>query len=129
MDKIIQLKDASGNNVYPLAIASGGAKMDLLWTNPNSTASFDAQTLALDLSGYSLLVFVLRDFTGRIYYNADIAIKSSYPQWINAQFSDYHYERQVTITDSGITFSTGYRNMASFGGTVCVPVEIYGMKM
>lgn len=52
---IKQMKDFSGNNIYPIAYNQGGAKIDLLWTNPSPTTSFAAQTVSLDLSDYDLI--------------------------------------------------------------------------
>ena len=53
---IQQFKNANGDNVFPLAYAQGGCKMDLLWTNPNPTSAMAALTINIDLTEYDLLL-------------------------------------------------------------------------
>jgi hypothetical protein len=40
--------------------------------------------------------------------------------------SGIFYCRWVTVTNSGITFSTGYTHTASAGANATIPLEIYG---
>jgi len=56
MNKIVQLQNPNGDNIYPIGYAQGGTKMDLLWTNPNPTSAFNPQTVSLDLSEYDLIL-------------------------------------------------------------------------
>lgn len=62
MNIIKQLIDKQGNNIYPIAYAQGGVKIDLLWSNPSPTSAFAGQTIQLDYSDYDLLlVFLVSD--------------------------------------------------------------------
>ena len=133
---IKQLKDADGNNIYPIAYVNGGMKMDLLWTNPNPTVNFSTQTISLNLSSY--------DFVGIVFLNN----KSLYG--VEEEFSEikifkkgtgtfsvgvaYSTGRNQTgrevdgINNTGITFGSGF-----YGSTVSdeigIPYQIYGIKM
>lgn len=135
MNIIKQIIDENGNNIYPIGYAQGGMKMDLLWTNPSPTSAFSAQTVSLDLSGYS-------------YVYIECLMASSYTsQYINAHLfrvgGGLSYRmigggstimfRDATPTTSGVEFSVGYivntytSNVTD--NTRIIPLHIYGIKL
>lgn len=131
MNIIKQIKDASGNNIYPIAYAQGGMKMDLLWTNPSTTSSFSAQTVSLDLSDYDIYAI---DY---IYSNADKYsfglrfFKTDNSQNIlpiNGNGSTTCGRRYVQYGASGLQFFDASYN-SNTNNTYVVPTHIYGIKM
>ena len=111
----------------------------LLWTNPSPLSNFAAQTLALDLSnyegvlieslintastldGFRMPVFVPKD--GNEYYVEAGQLKVVPPA---SNLGATIYARFVTVTDSGVTFSTGYAGPSTTGASLCIPYRIYG---
>lgn len=135
---IKQLKDSDGNNIYPIAYAQGGVKMDLLWTNPNPTSSFTEQTISLDLSEYSALVISIKghkSVSGTQEYNT-VVIKNDWVFLTAFSGASYYPRiviREVSFNDSGVTFKEGY-NTSSFNSysrdnDSGIPQKIYGIKM
>ena len=59
MNIVQQLKDAEGNNIYPIGYSLGGVKMVLLWTKASPTSTFSSQTIPLDLSTYTGVIIYL----------------------------------------------------------------------
>lgn len=150
-NKIIQLKDSQGNNLYPvmtcnideIASGTGIEKRKLLWTNASPTSEFAAQTVSLTLSGYDAVE--IEYCYGSSYTNAvETGIyKKSYTQQYMTCHGDiktnnkgyYISQRLVTVTASGITFGKGtYKNISAAangaeGNVYCVPLKIYGIKV
>ena len=131
---IQQFKDASGNNIFPLAYAQGGMKIDLLWTNPSPTSAFAAQTVSLGLSEYEWLLINSRRSDGYDQYvtylipvNGLTQIMSCGQLNVNPTAS---MMRGVTATSIGCTFTTGYASGNSSSNTGwLIPYKIYGIKM
>ena len=130
---IQQFKNANGDNIFPLAYAQGGMKMDLLWTNPNPTSSFTAQTISLDLSEYELFIISSKayaDSSSLDEINFSIAIKNTDSLAIAFRTSSPELFRVVTANDNGITFSTGkYTGDTNTSDSYAIPQKIYGIKM
>lgn len=127
---IQQLKDAQGNNIYPIAYVNGGVKIDLLWTNPSPTQNFNAQTLSLDSTGYDMLMITAKNVPGGgVYYN-NLIYKGMTEQQFIASFSSDGVDRRgiTSVTDSSIVFNTGYVNATS-GAGYAIPYKIYGIKL
>ena len=129
---IKQLKDSNGNNIYPIAYAQGGVKMDLLWTNPNPTSSFGAQTISIDLSDYSLII--ISHYTNNaVGFDTAQVIQQIIPI-ADGQSSliagmNYYQRRKVSaISNTGVTFNSG-QYIAQENNGVCIPQKIYGIKM
>lgn len=91
-NKIIQLKDSQGNNLYPvmtcnideLASGTGIEKRKLLW-NATPTSSFASQTIpGLDASGYDAIEIITRantpDATPALYTPIGLN-PQGYPKW------------------------------------------------
>lgn len=97
----------------------------LLWTNPNPTNGFSAQTLTLDLSKYDLIFisYYTRAYSDRGFYHSIMISK-------NTKFYMYSFDldgnrkfRDVTATDTGINFGTPNSSEA------CMPYQIYGIRI
>lgn len=126
---IQQFKNVNGDNIFPLAYAQGGMKMDLLWTNPSPTSDFAAQTVPLDLSEYSMLIIVTE-------VTSLWAASYCFPKILNKAFALHFVTennsnsriRAVTFTSSGVEFGNGMNN-GSTNNAEQKPKYIYGIKM
>lgn len=105
----------------------GGITMSLIWTNPNPTATFAAQTVAVDLSGYDavLIAFlgsgdVSRQMTQLCFFGGNVLVGS-------IEASSGVRTRKATVSSSDIVFGGGYNDGSSANG-VCIPLYIYGIK-
>lgn len=116
---------ANGTIASPHAI-------DLLWQNPNPTASFSAQTVAVDLSGYTLVMVVIRqsDTTG---YEVSTIIPNVV--WASGRaltVANYRQLRAFQIVSTGVSFEDGQEGPPSGNVSVnnarAIPVCIYGIK-
>lgn len=111
---------------------------NLLWNNPSPTTAFSAQTLSLDLSKYEGVIIRCSWGTN---WNTDLqkpyqlfnyVPKDGVEHWIGTSLStsaaNNLFGRKVTVTDSGITFSTaGYpATLANANAGFTIPTEIYG---
>lgn len=116
------------------------AEKKLLWNNPSPTSAFAAQTLSLDLSKYDGVIIRVSCGTN---YNTDIqkpyqlfnyVPKDGTVHYLHSLLntsgtSNAYWARQVTVTDTGITFSiAGYpaSTLASNNASQMIPTEIYG---
>ena len=130
---IKQFKDTSGNNVYPIAYAQGGMKMDLLWTNPSPTSSFSGQTVSIDLSEYDFVYITgLQLNTNSVGYDSDLTrVGDKGILW--SFVSGYTSHRMYSVGTSGIAFENGSRQTAigtnADNNGHCIPTNIYGIKM
>jgi hypothetical protein len=114
---------------------SGG--VDLLWTNPTPTKTFDAQTVSIDLSGYESVIIVSKGWYATATYTPFKIIipKDNIAHLINGIQKDWTpgssltnfetYHRWATANDSGVIFSKGWAN-GTTGVNACIPLEIYG---
>ena len=133
MNIIKQLQDADGNNIYPIGYAQGGMKMDLLWTNPNPTSNYGANTVSVDLSeygavlvtfNYSALASLLCPVDGNKYMVTigNVSTTSSSPS--------VPRRRGFTPSTSGIAFETSYiSGTTTEAQGACIPYQIFGIKM
>lgn len=128
----------------------------LLWTNPDTSVDFPAQTVELDLSEYSgILVNAFNEKTaasqtypgdglsapqyfvkGKEYpYTAQpdkrnglACVRSNLGGVYPNPLNSAQYVRGIAITDSGVTFTKAvYPNNAS-SNYVCIPYRIWGVK-
>lgn len=121
---------------------SGAVTTTLLWTNPNTSVVFNAQTIELDLSGYdSVEIEYLNGRSAIQLVGADTkkVIKNrlvSLTAWQNAYGDSYItlISRTVVATDTGVEFRAGYSKRvndaeATESNGSIVPVKIYGIKV
>ena len=114
----------------------GGADMDKLWTNTTPTVAFGAQTINLDLSGYTHIAVdfdnagtgIFRIGTSGQQFNRITMYQSSrvlihqrtcYPKTDGVTFNDNMYYSQAS---AGSAFSESTLN------SNLIPLNIYGIK-
>ena len=111
----------------------------LIWNNPSPTTAFNAQTLVMDLSMYDAVVIRC---SWQANYNTDAqkpyqlfnyvpkdGLVHTISSSLNTGNTSGLYCRRVTVTDTGITFSTaGYpaSTLATANAGYIIPTEIYG---
>ena len=112
-----------------------GAGFRLLWTNPDHTATFEAQTISLDLSEYDA-IWVCIGSTATMYSQAlvpvgagEYSIRTPSSSGTNVRV----YFRPLTPTATGVTFGDATRFTQGTSGTTVVtnamiPWFIYGVK-
>lgn len=113
--------------------------VDLLWTNPNPTAAFSAQTISLDLSAYK---GVLVCFSASNDVDASSRTRASFFAWkgatnfmaLSSRTSDFVFGgRQFSVTETGVSFLGGYYRILSnaspdTNNEWMIPQYIYGVK-
>ena len=102
----------------------------LLWTNPGPQNTFAAQTVRLNLTTYAGVIVEfnhannLAVISSRVYVKKTDIIETGF----GAGFvSDRACSRNLTVNDSGVTFSDTYYATAT-KNDVFIPVKIYGVK-
>lgn len=116
-----------GSNEYTRS-GGGGISMSLIWTNPDPTSNFSAQTVSLDLSGYDAVCIITKSTASSDYTHWQFGMVGSYLTMANKGTSSATlYGRTAQIDPDGIIFSNGYNN-ATAGAANCVPWYIYGIK-
>lgn len=93
---------------------------DLLWTNPNPSASFGPQTIPIDLSGYRL-VFVQSNQATTIVGIDNVTAE------IGANFAGVVRSRGFRATSDGVIVFAGY-NGSSVDNNNIIPLAIYGIR-
>ena len=152
-NKIIQLKDSEGNNLYPvmtcnideLASGTGIEKRRLLWTNASPTSEFAAQTLDSsdgipDLSGYDAVEIVCRYSTtsdSRTRYICDVGSSASidwfYYTVVAGKYMGVKSRNEVSASTTGVTFGActtkpGNSTDSTTTNGYIIPIKIYGIK-
>ena len=101
----------------------------LLWTNPSPTSEFDAQKISLDLTEYAGVIIEYytnstdQTICSRVYVKKDDTRNG-------AGFFDstYNYCRNVTIDNTGVTFTVAkYKQYETINASI-LPYKIYGVK-
>ena len=101
-----------------------------LWSNPNPSSNFNAQTVPLDLSGWSWIAITVRQSTNGDVEKVNFAQvgPSTVLTVENVAANQYLYKRIANISTSGVQFEQGYRNTTgTAGANYCIPVAIYGV--
>ena len=137
MNIIKQLTDKDGNNIYPVAYAQGGVKVDLLWTNPDgATSSWGAKTQDVsNISNYDFVYFVIRQES-----TSDYFITHLWKLTGDATQTKYRVQRAGTASSNNTGFrffllnSNGFETTActysgSTGNTYLIPYQVYGIKL
>ncbi len=102
----------------------------LLWTNPNPTATFAGQTIAIDLSDYDEVSIVVAMYSANsIQYTETYDGKVGEHLIISDFFlaNNSGITRLCDIASSGVTFTAGYAGEA-VNNDACIPLRIYGIK-
>ena len=134
---VVELYDTSGNayTLTPAKIGQIGPSLTLLWTNPNWNTNFAAQTVSLNLSGYTAIMTVFAYATSvktRRGTQTQLVDGATYTfEAPHTSVGNYWFRREVTASTTGVTFGTGgYFEDGSFqgGNLYTMPLYIYGIK-
>lgn len=133
---IQQFKNANGDNIYPVAYAQGGMKMDLLWANPSPTSAFGAQTVSIDTNDYEMVLVSFRASTETGYdYHVSVLVPVKDVIFLAITTGNNRLrERKFTWTAGGLIFQNAYTynsyaSTPSVDNTVLAPYQIHGIKM
>lgn len=113
------------------ALNNGLIQMDLLWTNPNPSASFSPQTISLDLSEYDMvMVSAYAAGPGADSFAFSFIGRNGH---LFGQANTRHY-RNFYVSASGVAFEAGYSadanvGVASVNNATQIPQNIYGIKL
>lgn len=108
--------------------SSGGVQVDLLWTNPNPSSNFSAQTVVIDLSDYDAVrITFISNMNSPVAYTQDADIDSYTHNLFAVSAAPARQSRQFTLSSTGIVFSNGATGSTS-GSQYGVPIKIYGIK-
>lgn len=107
-------------------------EINLLWTNPNPTENFVAQTITFQRNGYSNLLLTARDFASTTDIQSVIipnVVGTTHQfQYIGAN-ADAKYWRRVAIVANGLNVAKGtYGSGSATDNQECIPYQIYGIK-
>lgn len=137
--------NADGYSQVSVNVSGGSPALVLLWTNPNPSSSFAAQTLSLDLSAYKFIVLY-----GKCAYTTSTSTypaKETVSQFIRNNSSSYdvvfgggsgtgsnyaYSYRSVKVTNTGIVFGTGYFRIGTSqqtGAQYAIPTYVYGITV
>ena len=116
-----------------VTVSAGGFSIDELWTNSSPTSSFAAQTIPLDLTGYSAIIIECALTTNA----AQPVTCPIFPLDItrNGRICCYNNSflyRDITITGSGVTFTSGkqastYMATPDDANASIIPLRILGI--
>lgn len=111
----------------------GGFNLDVLWTNSSPTSSFSAQTIPLDLTGYSAIVIECALTTNA----AQPVTCPIFPINITRDgriccYNNSFLYRDITISGSGVTFASGkqvstYMATPDDANAAIIPLRILGI--
>lgn len=123
---------SSGQTVYyTVAYQGRGSELDLLWTNPDPTNDFSAQTISLDLTNYGVVLIGYTSEPGGDDTMFSMALRG-YTTALTYIYDNKYY-RQAEVTINGVDFYDGYETLDGTVYTVAsdsaiIPVVIYGFK-
>jgi len=126
----VAMQYGSGGEASRLAGIGGGLKLELVWTNPNPDSSFSAQTVPMDLAGYSMVLILFRDFATNDAYGivGTIARVGDYTALMfTAGGSNRTGRRRANVQTTGIAFEAGQYN-ATTHNEDGVPQAVYGIR-
>lgn len=100
---------------------------ELLWTNPNPTASFtgSSKTVNIDLGMYKMVRILCKYFKNEEnYYEIAVQINTPYQTMFQQYNGRYTYAMYFSANSAGVTFTQ------NSGGSdhINIPVKIYGVK-
>lgn len=118
-----------------------GSRLTLLWTNPNPTAEFKANSVAeFDRGDYKVLYVLCLASTTNLQLDTSIIINNVefhaglVGQSVRVRYGAVRASRIVTLIDNGLSFSTAnYESMSKTGSITtgtgtkfAIPYKIYG---
>ena len=109
-------------------ISAGGGMQELLWENPTPTTAFDAQTIALDLSGYDAVEI---DFYNGTTYKGRVGTENMNVPYVNSS-GRVVANRWFSVLPTGVTITDSTNSTANATAVtnynVLVPYRIYGVR-
>lgn len=123
------IKEGNGTNVPPLDPVGTGGGMKLLWTNPSPSASFAAQTVNIDLSGYLgvVCVFCVSTSGGA---NTSVFGPMNIQTVALMRIGQISLtDRSFTPTETGVQFTIANDHQGGTRADWLIPVRIYGIKL
>lgn len=108
--------------------SGGGLSLTLLWENSSPSSNFGAQTISIDLSGYTL-VLIEQDPFGNDTLDVTIGLVGTGLKLYALANTNTNRNgaRNLTITTSGISFTACTYN-GTTNNAYCKPLKIYGIK-
>lgn len=108
-------------------------KPELLWTNPNPTSNFGAQTISLDLSEYKYIIVTDKSRTdwNRFPRSSVIVPVGNFSMYIMMGNTDTGVEktvRGIKATPTGVIFTAAYWGGDSPYTNYNIPLKIYGIR-
>ena len=129
----ISTLNSSVTSVYNIVKALEGKHpvAKLLWTNPNSTSSFGAQTVSVSLSAYTFVVITFRNQAGseNAVFGQVFPISGRSMAFSVAKDSGAVLRRYMNITSTGIWFENATYDSNSSNNALLVPWSIYGLNL
>lgn len=107
---------------------SGGVTITKLWENASPTSEFAAQTIALNITQYSLFLIDVATSSDNEKY-VYVTGKGSYElsRLFYANSKCYAQKRAAVISNTGFQFDTAYQDSGAHS-TIMKPLIIYGIK-
>ena len=118
----------------------GGMIVDPLWTNPNHTSAFVAQTVSLDLSNYDAVLIDGVYGSSYIPHSGNTRANTFYIEKGQSYDACYGWVlsgnlwvtyRNTTVNANGVVFGGGYyynNTTRTAQNTSAIPMAIYGVK-
>ena len=133
MNIIKQLIDSDGNNIYPIAYAQGGMKLDLKFDNSGHGATYSGTTVNVDLSEYEYLLFEFDYYQtgslkGFVIGAVGTQTRMFYVTDNSTTNANVNY-RNVTISSSSLVFGNGTKGNGTSDNNFCIPYKVYGIKL
>lgn len=127
----IKMKYGSEGEISKGGGGGGGLKLTALWTNPNPTSSFAAQTISLDLAQYELILITFHNFASTdaqygLLAQLCIVGDTNYLQFTSAT-NNRNGRRLATITTTGVQFAACVYNDGT-NNNYGIPYQIFGIK-
>lgn len=129
-DKIDKVSGATAGHSAIMTAAGGVAdagympyRQVLLWSNASPTSAFAAQTISLDLSGYTHVVVVGEHASGATLIAPATMVPIGQTGFILSIGNLY---RTFTVSATGVAFAAGVGDAAT--ASIAIPLYIFGVK-
>lgn len=116
----------SGDTPTPEPSTTYGEVQVLLWENPKPTSGFTPQTVTLNLTEYNGVIVEFGRSDANIVTRVKANKNESEPFGAGVYY-DGSKTRNFNVTDSGVTFKSGYSDSSS-DNTFIIPTKIYGYR-
>ena len=103
-----------------------GITMTLLWENPDPSAEFEAQTVAVDLSSYQLIMIMFSAYDGTCQSTSIVTVGADGSLYTVYDPTFGMCIRYFQSSSSGITFDSGDHE-GDTDDSASVPYRIYGI--